>query len=172
MDDLLKSASAVLSITPARWVSMAKIIPAEVLGRKPAVGEWSALECLQHLIDTETVFQTRTEAFLAGRNFSAFDPDSQGTKPDADATPLALATMYTRLRGASLDILARLGPADLERRAIHQELGEVTLSQMIHEWAAHDLMHTVQAEQAMMQPFIQGCGPWVTYFMEHFVEQG
>jgi hypothetical protein len=31
---------------------------------------------------------------------------------------------------------------------------------MIHQWAAHDLNHTVQAERALMQPFIAGPGPW------------
>jgi len=30
--------------------------------------------------------------------------------------------------------------------------------------SAHDLMHTVQAERAMMQPFIAGSGPWRPYF--------
>jgi hypothetical protein len=30
---------------------------------------------------------------------------------------------------------------------------------MIHEWAAHDLMHTIQGERALMQPFIADCGP-------------
>jgi hypothetical protein len=28
-------------------------------------------------------------------------------------------------------------------------------------------MHTVQAERALMQPFIQGCGPWQVYFTDH-----
>jgi hypothetical protein len=30
-------------------------------------------------------------------------------------------------------------------------------------------MHTVQAERAMMQPFIRGCGPWLKYFVDHLV---
>ena len=35
---------------------------------------------------------------------------------------------------------------------------------MIHQWAGHDLMHTVQGERALLQPFIEGCGPWKRYF--------
>jgi hypothetical protein len=38
---------------------------------------------------------------------------------------------------------------------------------MMHNWAAHDLNHTVQAERAMMQPFIQGCGPWQKFYTDH-----
>ncbi|MBP2677512.1 MAG: DinB family protein, partial [Deltaproteobacteria bacterium] len=51
----------------------------------------------------------------------------------------------------------------------HQELGVVTLGEMIHEWAGHDLMHTVQGERAILQPFIDGCGPWKRYFSDHTV---
>ena len=60
-----------------------------------------------------------------------------------------------------------LQPGDLDRRVRHAELGPVTLSEMLHEWCGHDLMHTVQAERALMQPFIQGCGPWMKYFEDH-----
>ncbi len=167
MNEVLTLASAVLSVTPTRWVSLIQTLPADLLSRPPASGEWSALECLQHLIDTEPVFQFRIDAFLAGRDFPAFDPDSQGTKPDPKRKPAELAAEYARLRAISLDALARLTTTDLVRQAVHQELGRVTLSEMVHEWAAHDLMHTVQAERALMQPFIKDCGPWQGYFKDH-----
>ncbi len=167
MNDLLISASDVLSTNPARWASLTQTVSLDLLSLPPAPGEWSALECLQHLIDTEPVFQFRVDAFLAGQDFPDFDPDTQGTKPDARRTPADLAAEYARLRAASLGALARLTPGDLGRQAMHQELGRVTLSEMVHEWAAHDLMHTVQAERALMQPFIRGCGPWLKYFKDH-----
>jgi hypothetical protein len=46
----------------------------------------------------------------------------------------------------------------------------VTLRQQINEWAAHDLMHVVQAERAVMQPFITATGPWRSYFADHDVD--
>ena len=167
MNDVLTSASAVLSATPARWASLAQAVAADLLTLPPVPGQWSALECLQHLVDTEPVFQFRIGAFLAGQDFPAVDPDSQGTRPDVRRAPADLAADFTRLRAASLDALARLTPGDLDRQAVHQELGRVTLSEMVHEWAAHDLMHTVQAERALMQPFIRACGPWLNYFTDH-----
>jgi hypothetical protein len=39
------------------------------------------------------------------------------------------------------------------------------------EWAAHDLMHTVQAERAMMQSFILGSGTWRPFFLDHDVSK-
>ena len=38
-----------------------------------------------------------------------------------------------------------------------------------NEWSGHDLMHTVQGERAILQPFIDGCGPWRKYFSDHIV---
>ena len=106
---------------------------------------------------------------MAGEDFPAFDPDNQGTKFSPDLDLRALVTELTELRENTLEKLAAVRPADLVRTARHGELGVVTLGEMLHEWAAHDLMHTVQAEQALMQPFIAGCGPWKPYFEKHWV---
>ncbi len=60
--------------------------------------------------------------------------------------------------------------ADLDKRALHAEYGMVSMSEFLHHWAAHDLMHTVQAERALMQPFIKGCGPWLENYGDHIVK--
>ena len=60
--------------------------------------------------------------------------------------------------------------ADLGRSSVHSALGRVTLGEMINEWVAHDLMHTVQAERALMQPFIVDSGACRRYFTDHDVE--
>ncbi len=170
MDDLIPATRAVLSTTPARWRSLADTLPADLLAREPAPGEWSALDCLQHLIDTEeSVFPVRVRAFLEGRDFAAYDPDAQGTKPVVREDPVELAVRFASLREDSLAVLARVTESDLSRTARHAELGLVTLAQHLHEWAGHDLMHTVQAERALMQPFIAGTGPWRPYFADHDV---
>ena len=166
MDHVLEAMRAVITLTPLRWTAMAEALPVELLRLAPAQGEWSAVDCLQHMLDTEQMFQRRVQAFLAGRDFPAFNPDADGTPPGAQ-TPQALAAEFARLRGESLLMLEKLAPADLERKASHAELGPVTLNEMVHEWAAHDLNHTVQAERALMQPFIRGCGPWKGYFKDH-----
>lgn len=169
MDDILSSARAVLETTPERWRNMADRLPADLLARPPAAGEWSALECLMHLVDTEhDVFSARVGYLLEGKDFPAFDPDSEGTPVSKDADPRALAETFGRLRQESLGWFDRLAPGDLDRTARHGELGPVTLGELLHEWAAHDLMHTVQAERAVMQPFIAGCGPWQPYFADHW----
>ena len=69
-------------------------------------------------------------------------------------------------------MLSQVSEAHLSRRALHAELGLVTLGELLHEWAAHDLNHTVQAERALMQPLILGSGPWQPYFADHLLAQG
>jgi hypothetical protein len=168
MEDLLTAAGTVLTTTPPRWDQLTRAIPADLLARPAAPGQWSALNCLQHLVDAERfVFPKRVRALLAGRDFEAFDPDSQGTVSQTDRSAAELAAEFAALRAGSLALFATLTPADLSRRANHQELGSVTLGELVHEWAGHDLMHTVQAERALMQPFIEGCGPWHGYFADH-----
>ena len=171
MEKVLEAVRALIATTPERWTSMVQALPVELLTRPAAEGEWSAVECLQHMADTEKVFQFRVQAFLAGTDFPGFNPDEEGTQPGVQS-PLALAKEFTRLRGESLQMLEKLTPADLGRKARHAELGMVTLSEMVHEWAAHDLNHTVQAERALMQPFLQGCGPWIKYFTDHLIVEG
>lgn len=166
---LLSSIHSVLSITPARWLAITGSIPGELLSRPPAPGEWSALECLQHLLDTERyVFPARVRLFLTGRDLAAFNPDEEGSS--YQKSPAELAAEFASLRADSLKELAIVSQADLVLTARHSELGVVSLGEMLNEWAAHDLMHTVQAERALMQPFIASSGAWRVYFRDHDVD--
>jgi hypothetical protein len=169
MQDLLSDVRSILAGTPARWSSLAQSIPAELFNRQPAPKEWSAFECLQHILDTEHTFQFRLQAFLDGRDFPAFNPDTEGSKPQAAQTPAGLAAEFVQLRQQSLKALEQVTPADFDRPARHPELGPVKLDQMLNEWAAHDLNHTVQAEEALMQPFIVASGPWQVFFKNHII---
>ena len=168
MASLIESVVSVLATTPPRWAALAGIEP-DLLARRPAPGEWSAIECLGHVVDTEAaVFLARVLAVREGRDFAAFDPDAEGA-PVARSLG-ALAADFATLRAASLEVLATLTDADLDRTARHAELGHVTLRELLNEWAAHDTMHLVQAERALMQAFIPGSGPWRPYFADHDVE--
>ena len=171
MNNLLESVKTILSTTTLRWLSLAESLPIDLLTRTPLQNEWSAMDCLCHLLDAERwIFPARVQALMVGENFVAFDPDSQGTRY-VTQNPQQLAEEFARRREESLIGLDRVSIQDLTRRAQHSELGTVTLGELLHEWAAHDLMHTVQAERALMQPFILGSGPWRLYFKDHDVSK-
>jgi hypothetical protein len=170
MQDVMMWSQSVLRTTPERWTALAESVEPELLRRVPAPGEWSAVECLQHLAEAEReVFPVRVKRFLEGKDFEAFNPNAGDPLAGAGIDAKRLAEEFEVLRTASLQLMTRLGHADLDRTAMHPELGRVTLRELIHQWAGHDLMHTVQAERALMQPFIDGCGPWKPYFSDHVV---
>jgi hypothetical protein len=170
MTELVPRVRAVLETTALRWLLLAETLSPDALHRPPAPGEWSAVGCLRHLRDAERdVFSVRVRAFLAGQDLVPYDPDTQGSA-EAEETPMDLAEDFARLRAESLALLAQLQAADVEREVLHGEYGQVRLGELLHEWAAHDLMHTVQAEQALMQPFIAGSGPWRPTFAAHDVD--
>jgi uncharacterized damage-inducible protein DinB len=171
MDDLIPLTVSMLSTTPVRWENLVRSLPEDLLRRKPDPQNWSALECLQHILDTEKVFQFRIQAFLDGIDFPSFDPDVHPPAAN-EASPQLMSAEFTRLRDAGLAAVRNLTETDLDRRVRHQELGPVTLREMLFEWSAHDLMHTVQAERALMQPFIAGSGPWIKFFADHVAPAG
>jgi hypothetical protein len=169
------SALSMLSATPPRWLDLAAALPADLLWLRPAPAEWSAAECLRHQIDSERVYQYRISCFLEGVDFPVFLPDRDGANagsrpPGVPADPAGLAGEFARLRSASLEALAALQASDLHRCVRHQEFGPVTLGQMINAWAAHDLDHTIQAERALMQPYLHASGPWIEIYRDHLVE--
>ncbi len=169
MSTLIRDTVSMLASTPVRWAALAGIEP-ELLAREPAPGEWSALHCLSHVVDTErSVFRARVLAILAGRDFAAFDPDADGSDTSG-VSARALAGDFVRLRAASLDTLAGITQADLAKTAVHAEFGRVTMAELLNQVTAHDTMHLVQAERALMQAFIPGSGPWRFYFGDHDVD--
>jgi hypothetical protein len=160
----------VLTVTPDRWKDLSQALPFDLLQRRPAPGEWSAVECFQHILDAERVIQFRLECFQNGADLPGFNPDEEGSRI-ITSSPTDLAGELAHLRAESLEMIAAIRDSDLDLRVRHQELGPVTLGEMLSEWAAHDLNHTIQAEGALMQPFLVDCGPWIRYFGDHRIKE-
>jgi len=170
--DLINRTIAILRVDGGRWHALATGLDRELLMRPPAPGEWSALQCLGHATDTEAaVFAARVRAILAGQaELASYDPDAQSTAITAETDPATLAERHAALRAESLALLATVAETDLDRTARHADFGPATLRDVLNQWAAHDLMHVVQAERAVMQAFIPDSGPWRRYFADHDVD--
>ncbi len=122
-DSLLLQVQGILSVTPARWQHLAETLPEGLLTRQPLPGEWSARECLQHLLDTERfVFPVRVRAILAGQDFPAFDPEKEGSDYSKQTT-LQLAEEFAKQRAGSLKLLEQVTAKDLACTGRHSELG-------------------------------------------------
>jgi uncharacterized damage-inducible protein DinB len=168
VNDSLSEVRAILATTPQRWTALTAEIPDDLLRRAPAAGEWSALECLRHVRDVEeAVFQVRLGAFRAGTALVPYDPDRDGSAPGRE-TPAELAADFAQRRAASLTLLDEVTADELALSVNHPEYGRmVRLGELLSYWAAHDLMHTVQAERALIQWFISDTGPWRVMLADH-----
>lgn len=168
MEDILNVTRNILQTTPLRWTALIASFPVDALNRQPAPGEWSAVECLAHMIDTEQLFGVRLPAFLAGQDLPNFTPGAHDPQTDAAALA-ALAARFAELRAANLDILADVSAADLPRQVRHARLGPVTLLELLNETITHDLCHLMQAEKALIQPYLAASGPWKVFFPDLIV---
>lgn len=171
MKNQVEHVYALLSTTSERWQRLVSTLPLDLLSRSPTEGEWSALRCLEHLLDAERqVFPVRLRAILAGEDFVDFDPNQRHEDAHAHNAEYLIAS-FTSARQDSLALLGQVKDDDLGRTAQHPKFGTVTLSELLHTWAAHDLNHTIQAERALMQPFMLGSGPWRSFFRDHEISR-
>jgi uncharacterized damage-inducible protein DinB len=149
--ETLERISALIATTPRRWLDLAAAVPDEALERPAAAGEWSAVDCLRHLLQAERhVFPVRVEQFLTGSEMlSPVDPSAIPRPPETTARELAEA--FARAREENLTTFSSLRPEDLERPATSRRLGRITLRDLMLQWAVHDLDHLAQAERALAE---------------------
>ena len=113
MNNLLETVKAILSTTTTRWLSLTDSLPEDLLARHPLPNEWSAMDCLCHLLDAERwIFPMRVQALLTGEDFLGFDPDIQGTHYTTQDSK-QLSKEFAQLRKSSLIELERVTPDDL-----------------------------------------------------------
>ncbi len=150
MADVLRDVRAVLTATPARWLALAQTLPAHLIERAPAEGEWSALEVLAHLAAVELTNGLRYRAMLveecpslAGYEAAAWSPLLRG------AEPAALLALFRALRHANLAFWAALDERGRARTGIHPECGVETIELRFRMLAGHDRMHLRQAQGAV-----------------------
>ena len=129
---------------------------------KPAPERFSVAEVLAHLSHSEShCYRMRLDRFLA-ESRPSFEPDDAQMYLDLyrDADPEEAFARFEERREDNLELLRGLPAGAGERLALHQEYGEITLSQMLHEWALHDLGHVRQvAELVRARKYLAGAGP-------------
>ena len=116
MIPLVRLVYPVLETTPQRWIQLASMLPPELFQRKPAPKEWSAYDCLRHLVDTErSVFPARVGYLLRGEDFPAFHPDEEGKGLGGNITQFELAKEFARLRAGSCLLYTSPSPRDRQK---------------------------------------------------------
>jgi DinB superfamily len=120
----------------------------EVAQWRPAPGEWCANEVVGHLIEAERRgFAGRIRTILASERpkLEGWDqPAVAATRHDCERSPGELVSELRTLRKDSLELVAGLSRADLDREGIHPEVGELRVADLLGEWVYHDRNHVRQ----------------------------
>jgi hypothetical protein len=51
-----------------------------------------------------------------------------------------------------------LTPTELRRIGEHDQAGQISIEEIIHQWAYHDLMHLKQIASMLQAPLVEGMG--------------
>ncbi len=149
--------SSIADLLAATAVTVAEELRAlaEVAGWRPEPGEWSANECVGHLIEAERRgFAGRIRTILgAVRTDGSFEPPILETwdppavaaaRRDHERPPAELAGEFAAMRADSVVLVQSLTERDLGRSGTHPEVGELRVDELLAEWVHHDRNHIRQ----------------------------
>lgn len=160
----LHNAISLLEKTPKILETLLGEVSEDTLAWKPAVDRWSIAEVLAHLLEIERVYSQRAERFLGEDSpvLENFDPAGAPASDGKRGDDYLVA--FVDARSGTVALLSMMPPTAGERTARHPELGSITFSQMVHNWASHDLGHLRQiAELYRAQEFHPFAGPFQKY---------
>jgi DinB superfamily len=150
------AAVEVLQRTPGVLRALLAGLPAELLERPNAEG-WSLRDIVAHLHDVEGIaFIERITRMLDEDQpfIRSIDPPARliaGNYAARDMQQLLEELDLQRHDHAAW--LASLSPDQLLRTGEHDEVGEIRVIDIAHQWAAHDMAHLRQAALMIQQYF-------------------
>jgi hypothetical protein len=134
---------------------------------KPAPGRFSVGEVLAHLSHAEGhCYRARLDRFLSEENAEFESHDAQHhLELYRNMDPEDAFDHFEEQRETNLEALRDLPPGSGSRKAVHREVGPITLAQMLNEWALHDLGHIRQiAELVRARKYLAGAGPLGSFY--------
>lgn len=151
-----------LEATPGILRGLMKELSEEDARWKPSPERFSVAEVLAHLSHSEgDCYRMRLDRFMAETR-PEFESDDAQMYLDLyrDADPDEAFDHFKDQREANIKFLRHLPDDAGDRVALHREFGEITLAQMLNEWALHDLGHIRQiAELVRARKYQAGAGP-------------
>ncbi len=144
--------AVVQAATAARMRELVRAASGRLRDR-PEPTEWSVIECLGHLVDSEFVASARMRWILAED-----EPEIVGYDQDRwvdglhhrDDDPDELIALFETLRASNLRLWAQTPVADRERFGRHRERGPESYGLIVRLGAGHDRFHLAQAERALV----------------------
>ena len=154
---------SLLEKTPALLELLLKDVPVETLQWKPAAERWSIAEVIGHMVMIERLYEQRARRIVLEDSpaLVRYEPAAAGEPPKSTRYYL---DEFVPLRRTFVFYLHSVSSTAAGRTGQHAELGTISLSQMLHELANHDLGHLRQIEELYRaHSFHPYAGPFQKY---------
>jgi len=145
---MLEDVFAILASIPEKLRrEIATLSPHEMKAR-PAPDKWSIQIVLAHLDDVEELgMRSRVEAMVTEDRpvLKSFDQVARVVEQGYERKdPRQTLASFGRQRRKNVRWLRQLRPADFRRKGVHEKVGEISVEELVNEWAFHDLGHLKQ----------------------------
>ena len=151
---------AIVGGTPAMLRTLLAQLPPDARDAELDDG-WSARHCLAHVLDTEDVIVGRMRRIVQEERPFIRSIDAAARLIEGGylaRTTESLLDEFALRRAEDIAWLRALPPEALDRVGDHDEAGEISVADIAHQWAYHDLMHLKQAESIIQLHLEQGMG--------------
>ena len=113
---------------------------------------WSSRQVIHHCADSEAQSYARLRRLVAEPNpvIQGYDENLWAQDSTLGYTELPIENsiaVFTAVRAASLDIIKRLKPEQLELKGTHTEAGEYSLNRWLETYTRHANNHADQIKQ-------------------------
>jgi hypothetical protein len=153
-----------LERTPTILEILLRDLPQHLLLWKPAPDRWSIVEVLAHLNVIERLYKQRAKLIMLDNSPTLPKYVPSGEAEAEQKSGARHLEEFAALRRAFVFYLHSIPTAAGSRSGQHYEMGNITLSEMLHELANHDLGHLRQiAELYRAHSFYPYAGPFQRY---------
>jgi hypothetical protein len=160
----IQAAVSLLEKTPGLLELLLRDVPQDLLQWKPAPERWSIAEVLGHMVVIEQLYEQRARRIVLDESplLPPYVPAEESELQEKTARQHLEG--FAGLRRAFVFYLHSIPSTAAARTGRHHEMGTITLSQMLHELANHDLGHLRQmAELYRAYAFYPHAGPFQKY---------
>jgi hypothetical protein len=120
------------------------------LDRPQASGAWTARQIVHHLADSESMAYIRLRRLIAEDSpvIHGYDEPEWARRLHYDRPIAASRAVVAAVRGASLELLESLTPAEWARTGTHSESGAYSVEDWLEVYAGHTHDHADQIRRA------------------------
>ena len=125
-------------------------LPEDVLTYHPSENEWSIKQIVAHLLLDAEVSHDRLWRMinLEEPRLKPYVPETAGEVQEADKAPIQdLLDRFAAVRAKTVDMLAELVHWNWARCGRHEELGRMSIRQLVDRKIAHEAAHLEEIER-------------------------